>query len=81
MAYYRITSNNFEAVVNSNLKMVISPDDNNLMKTLISIDVGQNGKLFHKHYDDLLYSHEKANLISIDSENVKKIDYTLLFKK
>ncbi len=79
MAYYRITNNNFESVVNSNLKFIVTPDENNIMRSMFSIDVGQNGNIFHKNYDSLLYSHEKKYLISIDSDNTKKTEYTIFF--
>ena len=46
----------------------------------MSIDVGQNGKLFHRHYDDFINSHEKADLFLVDTENIKG-EFTLEFRK
>jgi hypothetical protein len=51
------------------------------MKALVSIDVGQNGKIFNKFYDNLLSTHDTANLNFLDIENVAGKKYSLFFKK
>lgn len=51
------------------------------MKVLVSIDVGQNGKLLHKNYDNMLLSHEKAQLNLVDNMNFISEKATLEFKK
>lgn len=61
--------------------MVVTPKDNKGMKALISVDVGQNGNIFNKNYDNLLSTHEIANLNFVDFENNAKTDYTLYFAK
>jgi len=58
--------------------IVLSSNDE--MKAFVSVDVGQNGKIFNKYYDNLLLSHEKADLNFIEADNLNQSKYTLLFK-
>ncbi len=60
--------------------MIVTPE-NNGMKTLVSVDVGQNGMMFNKNYDNLLSTHEIGNLNFVDVENNAKRDFTLHFAK
>ena len=74
--YYEKT---FESKVSSNLKFLINLYDKE-NETYFSIDSGQNGRIFHRHYDDMQVNHEKNRLIHFDS----KFDYkktSLEFKK
>jgi acyl-homoserine lactone acylase PvdQ len=65
----------FAADVSSNLKFVMSlPND-----IFFSIDGGQNGRIFHRHYDDRLLAHERGDLIHYDKN--AKGQFTIQFQK
>lgn len=67
----------FQAIISSNLKLIINLQDYQ-NQTYFSIDSGQSGRFFHRHYDDMQVNHERGLLIHFDSGLKEK--YTLEFK-
>jgi hypothetical protein len=54
-------SKDYASIVSSNLKFLINLGDRE--QIYYSIDSGQNGRIFHKHYGDLTERNEKGELI------------------
>ena len=67
--------------INSNLKMLISHNQPN-NSTYFSIDTGMSGKAIHPHYDDMVESHEKGELMLLYDEEFysNKKKYSLEFR-
>ena len=65
-----INDKKFESFLSSNLKFVSNLNNKN--EFYISIDCGNNGKLFNEHYDDLCINHENGELINYKYSEMEK---------
>jgi penicillin amidase len=69
----------FFGKISSNLKFIINLNDY-VNQTFFSIDTGQSGRIFHRHYDDLLVNHERGILVKLDPI-IREEKFTLEFQK
>jgi acyl-homoserine lactone acylase PvdQ len=67
-----------EAKISSNLKFIINLSDYQ-NQIFFSIDTGQNGRIFHRHYDDFLINHERGVLVKVDPI-IREHKFTLEFR-
>jgi hypothetical protein len=78
---YHTHDRDYRARVSSNFKYVVNLGDVQ-NQTYFTIDTGQNGRLFHRHYGDMTDRHEKGELIKFTSEFMdNKYELTFLPKK
>ena len=73
-----INDKKFESFLSSNLKFISNL--NNKEEFFISIDCGNNGKIFNEHYDDLCISHENGELINYKYSEMEKPNLKFLKK-
>jgi acyl-homoserine lactone acylase PvdQ len=75
----RYYEKDFKGKVSSNLKFLINLH-NRKDELYFSVDSGQSGRVFHRHYDDMQVNHEKGKLIKFNPEFVKE-KISLEFRK